>query len=197
MAAASQNVILLAGPNGAGKSTAATHLLRDELQVAEFVNADMIAQGLSAWTPERVAMDAGRLMLERLRELAARRADFAFETTLASRSFAPWIRGLLSEGYQFRLVFLWLPSADLSVARVSERVRLGGHHVPEETIRRRYEAGLRNFFALYRPLATSWSFLDNANQGQLVAEGVGSVVTVHNATLWRILEQRYSHGDIR
>lgn len=187
------NVVLLAGPNGAGKSTVAPDLLRGELGVSEFVNADTIAQGLSAYSPHTVSIDAGRLMLRRLRELAARRVDFAFETTLASRSFAPWIRGLVSSGYEFRIVFLWLPSPELCVARVLERTQAGGHWVPELTVRRRYETGLRNFFTLYRPLASSWRFYDNTIEPRLVAEGAGPVLAIHDGPLWRTLEARYSH----
>ncbi len=95
-------------------------------------------------------------MLSRLRDLAKEKRNFAFETTLAGRSLAPWLARLIDDGYEFHLVYLWLPSADLAVARVADRVRMGGHHVPEETIRRRYRAGLRNFFRLYMQLATLW-----------------------------------------
>jgi len=112
-------------------------LLNGTLGVTEFVNADVIAQGLSAFQPERAAFHAGRVMLKRLHYLAKERVDFAFETTLASSSFAPWIAKLKQSGYTFHLVFLWLPSADFAVARVAERVRMGGHDVPEETIRKR------------------------------------------------------------
>jgi len=133
------HVIVIAGPNGAGKSTTAPMLLKGTLGVTEFVNADVIAQGLSAFQPESAAFHAGRVMLERLHYLAKERVDFAFETTVASRSFAPWIAKLKQSGYTFHLVFLWLPSADFAVARVAERVRMGGHDVPEETIRRRYK----------------------------------------------------------
>src|SRR5579883_3459786 len=115
-------VIVLAGPNGAGKSTAAARVLR-ALGVGEFVNADVIAQGLSGFAPERVAMAAGRIMMQRLKELAAARASFAFETTLASRAFAPWLTDLKAGGYQMHLVFLWLPGAEVAMDRVAERVR--------------------------------------------------------------------------
>jgi len=189
----SPNLVLLAGPNGAGKSTAAPNLLGGELRVSEFVNADTIAQGLSAYSPETVSIEAGRVMLRRLRELSARRVDFAFETTLASRSFAPWIGKLASDGYQFRLLYLWLPSPDLCVARVLSRARWGGHRVPEQIVRRHYEAGLRNFFTLYRPLAVSWFFYDNTTEPSLVAEGKGPAVTVHNEVVWRTLEARYRY----
>ena len=166
------HVVVLAGPNGAGKSTTAARLLKDQLGVAEFVNADTIARGLSAFAPEHVAIDAGRVMLRRLEQLAAQRHDFAFETTLASRTFAPRIARWMQTGYAVHLVFLWLPDAELALARIAERVRLGGHDVPEETVRRRYTRGLANFFALYQPLVTTWRFYDNARASpRLVARG--------------------------
>lgn len=176
MEAPSPIVVVLAGPNGAGKSTSARAILRDALGVNEFVNADVIAQGLSGFEPERAAMAAGRIMLARLRDLARQRSCFALETTLASRSFAPWIAELIATGYQFHLVFLGLPDPEMAVARVAARVEEGGHHVPEETIRRRYEAGLRHFEQLYRPMATAWGFWDNSTAGGLVpiASGVNS-----------------------
>jgi predicted ABC-type ATPase len=146
-------VVLLAGPNGVGKSTSAASLLIGALHVNEFVNADAIAQGLSSFAPEEVAIEAGRVMLHRLEELAAQRVSFAFETTLASRSFAPKLRNLQGNGYEFHLFFLWLPSPEMAIARVADRVRAGGHNVPEPTIRRRYAAGLRNLRTLYLPLA--------------------------------------------
>jgi predicted ABC-type ATPase len=128
MAEQSPTVIVIAGPNGAGKSTSAPVLLPKTLEVLEFVNADTIASGLSAFRSESVAVEAGRIMLRRLAELAGERANFAFETTLASRSFAPWIAGLRQTGYLFHLVFLWLPTPDLAIKRVLARVRQGGHN---------------------------------------------------------------------
>jgi predicted ABC-type ATPase len=166
-------VVVVAGPNGAGKSTTASALLRDTLAVTEFVNADVIAEGLSAFHPESSALSAGRIMLLRMRELAEKRADFAFETTLATRSFAPWLASLTNTGYLVHVVFLWLSSPELAVLRVRERVRAGGHDVPEETIRRRYYRGLRNFFELYRPLAAGWYLYDNSTPvgPRLIARG--------------------------
>ena len=108
-------------------------------------------------------MKRGRIMLKRLGELAHERMDFAFETTLASKTFAPWIAKLRDSGYRFQLLYLWLPNSELAVKRVLDRVRQGGHNVPEETIRRRYRAGLVNFFSLYRPIADEWRFFDNAD----------------------------------
>jgi predicted ABC-type ATPase len=191
-------VIVLAGPNGAGKTSAAPALLRDVLGVVEFVNADTIAQGLAAFSPERVALEAGAILLARLHELAAQRRSFAFETTLASRSLAPWLADLVGRGYEFHLVFLWLRSEDLAVHRVADRARLGGHDVPEQTVRRRYAVGLTNFFRLYQPLATSWRLYDNSNRVgmRLVAAGRGrTVIRVDDEATWRRIEEEYSRGD--
>jgi len=181
------NLIVLAGPNGAGKTTSAQTLVLGTLGIVQFVNADTIAQGLSGFRPESVRMTAGRVMLEQLRRLGKRRSSFAFETTLASKTFAPWIRSLVEEGYAFHLFFFWLPSADISVSRVAERVRLGGHHVPERDIRRRYPRGIENFFAIYRPLATSWTMYDNSSRSgpTLIAEGAENRMRVANENLWK------------
>lgn len=169
-------VAVIAGPNGAGKSTTAPGLLAGVLGVTEFVNADVIAQGLSAFDPESAAIEAGRVMLTRLKELAASRTSFAFETTLASKTFAPWIGRLCASGYEFHLVFLYLPSAEMAVERVADRVRAGGHHVPDEVVTRRYRGGIRNFFRLYRPLAKRWRFYDNSDRSgpRLIAAGAGA-----------------------
>src|SRR5262245_8852726 len=129
MSSVPPSVVVLAGPNGAGKSTAAPELLKETLALTEFVNADVIARGLSAFDPERATIAAGRIMWKRLRELAHERENFAFETTLASKSYAPWLAKLVESGYRLELTFLWLPSADLAVARVADRVRMGGHAV--------------------------------------------------------------------
>ena len=184
------SVIVLAGPNGAGKSTAGPALLKGALQVTEFVNADIIAQGLSMFEPETVALSAGKVMLTRLRELAQRRTSFAFETTLAGRAYAAWIHGLIKDGYEFHLFFLWLPSAEFAIDRVKSRVRLGGHTVPEETIRRRYYAGLRNFFHVYRPLATKWRVYDSSvgSLPRSIATGRGTVVArVQDQQIWDLI----------
>jgi predicted ABC-type ATPase len=191
----SPNIIIIAGPNGAGKTTAAADILVGALAVHEFVNADTIAKGLSAFQPESVAFDAGRIMLQRLDHLTAQRANVAFETTLASRTFASWIKTLKQTGYEFHLLFFWLPSADMAVARVRRRVLEGGHHVPEEVIRRRYEAGLRNFFRLYRPLAATWQFCDNSVHGsrRLVASGeLQQATMVFDRDLWNNVNREWT-----
>jgi predicted ABC-type ATPase len=126
-------------------------------------------------------------MLERLRELAAQRADFAFETTLASRSFAPFLKQLIADGYRVRLVYVWLNSPDLCVSRVAARFRSGGHTVDEDVVRRRYQRSVNNFFSLFRQLADRWEVFDNTggSGAELVAEGRRSMVTaIHNQDVW-------------
>jgi predicted ABC-type ATPase len=160
--------------------------------VDEFVNADTIAQGLSAFHAEEVAIAAGRIMLERMHELARRRVSFAFETTLASRGLAPWLRTLHRQGYRVHLAFLSLPDVALALARVQERVRRGGHHVPEAVVRRRYAVGLRNFFTLYRQVADEWQLLDNGDAGgaRLIASGSSDIVTIVDEQRWKALQEQ-------
>jgi predicted ABC-type ATPase len=158
----SPTVYVIAGPNGAGKTTFATDFLPTFVQCREFVNADLIAAGLSPFAPELQAMRAGRLLLTRIKELAEARQDFAFETTLAGRSYVKLLAELRRSAYDVILLFLWLPSAEAAVARVAGRVRQGGHDVPEATIRRRFESGLRNFLRIYAPLVNSWYILDGS-----------------------------------
>jgi predicted ABC-type ATPase len=168
-------------------------LLRDALEVKEFVNADAIALGLSAFQPEEVAIAAGRVMLARIKELARERADFAFETTLASRTFAPWLSRLRASDYQAHIVFLSLPSADLAVARVRERVKMGGHDVPEIVVRRRFLGGLKNFFDLYRGAVDSWQVYDNSavTGPRLIAAGEASEpVRILDEPAWTNLEDK-------
>ncbi len=190
------HVIILAGPNGAGKSTTAPVLLRDTFAVDEFVNADAIAQGLSAFAPESAALEAGKIMLRRLRELAQRRSNFAFETTLASRSFAPWLAKLRDTGYRVHLLFLTLPDVQSAQDRVAVRVKLGGHSIPDDIVQRRFRAGLRNLFQLYMPIVTSWKILDNSVPGHPldVAEGNGyNQVVVTNPVWYERLKAENAH----
>ena len=181
------SLVVLAGPNGSGKSTMAPALLQGALRVNEFVDADTIARGLSAFDPTGAAFAAGSIMLARMRDLAERRVDFAFETTLAARSLAPWIRKLKRSGYRVCLLFLWLPTADFAVQRVATRVQMGGHDVPEATVRRRHERGLRNFFRLYQPLADEWQLLDNSSWMAMKPLAAGkqlAVEVVHDERSW-------------
>ena len=131
-------VVVLAGINRAGKTTASRHLLTDVLKIPTFVNADAIARGLNGLNPEAVAFPAGRIMLDQMNDLVRRREDFAFETTLSARTYANWLRGLRVTGYEVLLYYYWLDSPELAISRVAQRVRNGGHFVPDEDIRRRY-----------------------------------------------------------
>lgn len=166
-------IVILGGPNGAGKSTSAPELLASHLGITTFVNADVIARGLAAFDTASADFAAGRLMLNRIHELGAARASFAFETTLSSRSLAPWIGGLVASGYELHICYLWLNSPDLAVERVLARYRSGGHLVPEADIRRRYSRSAANFLQSFKPLATSWQVYDNsgADGPALVAQG--------------------------
>lgn len=183
------DVIVIAGPNGAGKSTLAPALLRDTLGILEYVNADTIAEGLSAFAPEDASFDAGRVMLGRLHDLASDGKDFAFETTLASRFYSQWLQQLKTQGYRVSLIFLWLESADLAVERVKERVRMGGHNIPEETIRRRYDRGLKNLFELYLPVVDDWSLRDTsfARSVEIVRYTEKTGLTVFDETKWKVI----------
>jgi predicted ABC-type ATPase len=160
--------ILVGGPNGAGKTTCAATLLPEDIDLRQFVNADVIASGLSAFAPETVAVQAGRVMLARIADLARQHQDFAFETTLASRTFIPFLGRLQRQGYTIHVIFIWLESPELAVARVAARVRRGGHPVPAGVVRRRYWRGLANFRDLYRPLADSWVLCDNSGDRPVV-----------------------------
>ena len=191
--ASQPKVIVIAGANGAGKSTLAPLLLRDAFGLMEYVNADTIALGLSAFRPQSAAIEAGRVMLKRLHNLAGQRMTFAFESTLAGRANAAWLAKLKRSGYEFHLLFLWLRSAELAIERVAKRVQMGGHDVPVPVIRRRCRAGLRNFFDVYQPLATSWTMYDTseASAPRLIATGTADAPPrIYQAETWgTILEE--------
>ena len=163
-------IIIIAGPNGAGKTTFAREFLPQEAGCLVFVNADLIAAGLSPFAPERAAIQAGRLMLEAIAQHLARRESFAFETTLSGRAYARQIPQWRQLGYYVKLFFFSLPSAETAVRRVAERVRQGGHDIPEATIRRRFDAGKRLFFEVYQPLVDQWAFYDNAGDQPLLMD---------------------------
>ena len=185
--------VVIAGPNGAGKTSAAPDLLRDAVGIDAFVNADVIAQGLAAFSPESAAFVAGRIMLRRIEELARAREDFAFESTLAGRSAHRLLTGLVGVGYDVHIFYLWLPSPELAVARVRRRVETGGHDVPELVIRRRFWKSLRNFDCLYRPIATTWRLYDGSVLGgrPLIAHGTGArEPIVLNQATWLEIRKR-------
>ena len=181
---------IIAGPNGSGKSTCGPALLQNHFNISEFVNADTIATGLSAFNPEDVAIEASRIMLKRLKTLSTEKRNFAFETTLSSRTFAQWIKKEKAKGYHFTLLYFWLFNPDLAVERVAERVRLGGHTVPEETVRRRYVKSIKNFFNLYQPLADNWVIFDNSENNNPIKIAEGNLlinITIHKKHQWKLL----------
>jgi predicted ABC-type ATPase len=183
-------VVIFAGPNGAGKSTHADAILA-ALGIETFVNADYIARGLSGRNTDAVAFEAGRIMLKRLRQLSDAGADFAFESTLSSRTFATFLRALKRKGYVVAIFYFSLATAQLAIRRVKLRVALGGHDVPPDVVRRRFGRSLFNFFQLYAPLADEWALFDNSTSHQAlpVATQFATQLTVTEPTIWRKLQK--------
>lgn len=178
---------MLAGPNGAGKTSAAPELLRDAVGIGAFVNADIIAQGLSGFSPQSAAFEAGRAMLHRLQELARERTNMAFESTLSGRSAHQFLIEIRASGYDVHIFYLWLPTPELAVSRVHQRVQSGGHDVPDAVVRRRFSKSLVNFDRLYRPITASWQMFDGSSVvgRPLIARGMGeSVPIVLDASRW-------------
>ena len=163
-------IVIIAGPNGAGKTTFARAFLPQEAQLTRFVNADLIAAGLSPFAPEAAAIRAGRLMLEEMASCMSHRESFAFETTLSGLGYLRHIRAWKEAGYHISLFFLALPTAELAIARVAERVRQGGHNIPEDVIRRRFQAGRVNFDRHYRAAVDAWALYDNAGEEPVLIE---------------------------
>jgi len=153
---------VIAGPNGAGKTTFARLFLPRYVQCLSFINPDLIAQGLSPFDPDRAQTKAGRLVLQEIRHKVARHEDFAFETTLAGRAYLREIKEMKVAGYAIHMFYLWIPSPDLAMLRIRDRVESGGHNVPEPDVRRRFVRSMRNLLGLYRPLLDSLHFFDNA-----------------------------------
>ena len=167
-----KNLYIVSGCNGAGKTTASYTVLPEILECREFVNADEIARGLSPFNAEGVAIEAGRLMLQRIEELLKEDVTFAIETTLATRSYMNLVRRAQRQGYRVNLLYFWLSGPELAMRRVAERVSKGGHDIPEEIIRRRYTAGINNLFKLFMPAVDYWAIFDNsATPRRIVATG--------------------------
>ncbi len=165
-----KKILIIAGPNGAGKTTFASEFLPCEAGCPEFVNADLIAAGLSPFQPGQVAFAAGRLMLQRVAQLVVSGRSFAFETTLATRGYLRLIPAWQSGGYRVKLCFLKLPDADFAIRRVAQRVRLGGHAIPDETIRRRFDRGWANLRRSYLGLVDEWAIYDSSRVPHLLLE---------------------------
>jgi predicted ABC-type ATPase len=158
----SKNLYIISGCNGAGKTTASYTVLPEILHCKEFVNADEIARGLSPFNPEDVAIEAGRLMLQRIEALLERGETFSIETTLATKSYINLVRRAQSKGYSVKVLFFWLNSPELAIQRVAERVAKGGHNIPTPVIRRRYVAGISNLFHLFMKEVDYWDIYDNS-----------------------------------
>ena len=171
-------LFIIAGPNGVGKTTFADRYLPDEAKQLEFVNADLIARGLSPYDPESAAMEAGRIALKRIRELIASRTGFTWETTMSGRTAVVWLRQAREAGYILKTYFLWVRNPETTIRRIRQRVVEGGHAITEEVSRRRFFKTIQNFFTIYRPLMTSWKLYENELLGPrlLALEKYGRLV---------------------
>ena len=188
----SPNVYIIAGPNGAGKTAFAREFLPNYVHCKNFINADLIAQGVSPFSPEAAAFRAGRLMLEEIDYYAKRGANFGFETTLSGRSYLSLIRRLKKRGYEVYFFYLWVPSVELALLRIRGRVSLGGHDVPAADVRRRFDRSIRNFLVHYRSLADTWTLYDNtAAMPRIIASGERDQLQIGEATLYNGLVERY------
>ena len=182
------NLYIVAGPNGAGKTTFAREFLPNYANCLEFVNADLIAEGISPFSPEQAAVRAGRLMLEQIHLLGGKNRDFGFETTLSGKGYIRLLHDLKNKGYQISLFFLWVNSVDIVLGRIADRVRRGGHNVPEHVVRRRFKRGIVNFFQLYRPLLDFWIIIDNSTDSSTIVafEKTGKLKIVNRAVFAKI-----------
>ena len=188
----SKNLYIISGCNGAGKTTASYTVLPEILNCKEFVNADEIANGLSPFNPESVAIEAGRLMLKRIEQLLNREKTFSIETTLATKSYIHLVRRAQAKGYSVKLLFFWLRNPDLAKLRVAERVAKGGHNIPEDVISRRYVAGISNLFNLFIKEVDSWVIFDNSkNPRKQIASGGRNADTVIDCEELYLIIQSY------
>lgn len=187
------NLYVIAGCNGAGKTTASFTVLPEMLKCREFVNADEIAAGISPFNPEGVAIQAGRLMIDRIIQLLKDGETFAFETTLATRSYVKLIQQAKKRGYFVTLLFFSLSTSEQAQRRVAQRVSMGGHNIPEDVIVRRYEAGLQNLFQLYMPVCDYWTLYDNSNCPAIrIASGFGTEkIEVFDKERYQTLYKKY------
>jgi predicted ABC-type ATPase len=187
-----KKLYVIAGCNGAGKTTASYTILPEILDCKEFVNADEIAKGISPFQPEKAGIEAGRLMLKRIKKLLESGENFAFETTLSTRSYVQYIERAKQLDYQVTCLFFWLDSEELAISRVETRVKEGGHHIPEHVIRRRYKSGLKNFFNLFLDKVDNWLFVNNSGDNyEIIAEGALNEKTINNVKKWEELKKNY------
>ena len=192
----SKNLYIIAGPNGAGKTSASFTILPEIIQCKEFVNADEIAKGISPFQPEKVAVEAGRIMLKRVNELLHNNESFAFETTLSSRSYKQKIEDAKKRGYTTTLVFLWLESINLAKERVETRVSDGGHNIEPDVIKRRYIKGIKNLFNMYLPIVHGAFLFDNSlGVPEIIAQKtIDSELEVLNESKYLQLRETYDNN---
>lgn len=187
----SPKLYIIAGPNGAGKTTFAKEFLPQSVKCPNFINADMIAQGLSPFSPEGVAIKAGRILLEQIQEYSRKNMDFAFETTLSGKTYVSLFKTLKKKGYVLHLFFLWIPTENLALERIKERVAKGGHNIPTDDVRRRFKRSIQNFLKIYSPLVDSWSLFDNSNiQPHLIAKKENGKVIIYDKTTFKIISSK-------
>ena len=180
-----KNVYIIAGPNGSGKTTFAIKFLPDYAKCQHFINADLIAQGLSPFSPRIAAMKAGRLVLEQIHKLAEKDMDFAFETTLSGKRYVTFLKKLKERSYSIHLFFLWIPNAELAIARIKERIADGGHDVPAVDVRRRFHRGIYNLVKFYKPLLDTLMLFDNSGAiPKLIAEEKAGKLIVTDKNLY-------------
>ena len=183
-----KNVYIIAGPNGSGKTTFATKFLPEYAKCPNFVNADLIAQGLSPFSPGAAAIKAGKLVLEQIHHFANKGVDFAFETTLAGKLYVNLLKSLKAKGYKTCLFFLWIPDTDLAISRIKNRVAQGGHDVPTKDVLRRFDRSISNFFRLYQPFLDSWILLNNAGAVPiLIAEKKNAKIKIVDESLYNYI----------
>lgn len=186
----SKTIYIISGCNGAGKTTASYTILPEILNCKEFVNADNIAAGLSPFQPEKVAFEAGRIMLERIEFLLLSNATFAIETTLSSKSYKTKFEQAIKNGYEVKLLFFWLPTVEMAIYRVAIRVSEGGHNIPKDVILRRYSRGIQNLFKIYIPLCNEWVVFDNSDGAPImIAQGVKSKIDVIQIENWNLFKE--------
>jgi predicted ABC-type ATPase len=186
-----KHLYIVSRPNGAGKTTASYSVLPKILQCKEFVNADEIARGLSPFNPESVAIEAGRLMLSRIKKLLSRNESFSIETTLATRSYFRLIEKAHQQGYDVTLLYFWLKSPEQAMERVAERVSKGGHNIPPDIIVRRYYEGINNLFKIYMPIVDTWVLVNNSETPRSIVAtgGKDQETVVRNSVLFKTIEE--------
>lgn len=187
----SKNLYVIAGPNGSGKTTFAMKFMPEFVKCPNFVNADLIAKGLAPFDPERAALKAGKLVLQQLEEYSRQGVDFGFETTLSGRAYYKKFKQLKDAGYRLHLFFLWIPSSELAIARIKERVAGGGHNIPDKDVKRRFNRGMKNFLELYNRIFDTWMLFDNSGlKPALIAKNINGVLKIIRKELYKKIQNQ-------